>query len=105
MPRLAIIAIIEITPGRIDDYIALAVVHRGRCSKDEPGALAFEALRPRNDDNKVMLYELCADDAPLDGHWNGTSLKQIRQEAEAAGIALKISGVRCTSVELGALSR
>jgi len=99
MPKLAIIATIEISPGRIDDYLQLTVAHRERCLKDEPGTLAFEILRPRNDDSKVMLYELYEDDAAFDAHWNGTSMKRIRSEAEAAGITMKISGVRCTPAE------
>ena len=99
MPKLAIIATIEIEGGRIDDYIPLAMAHRTRSLKDEPGTLAFEILRPRNDASKVMLYELYADDAAFDAHWNGASIKRIREEAEAAGISMKISGVRCTPVE------
>jgi (4S)-4-hydroxy-5-phosphonooxypentane-2,3-dione isomerase len=99
MLKLAIIATIEITPGRIDDYILLALAHRARCLKDEPGTVAFEILPPRNDDNNVLLYELYADDAAFDAHRNGVSIKQIREEADAAGISLKISGVRCSPTE------
>ena len=58
MPKLAIIATIEVAPGRIDEYAALSMAHRARCLKDEPGTLVFEVLRPRNDDMKLMLYEL-----------------------------------------------
>ena len=99
MPKLAIIATIEVPPGRMEDYIALAMAHRTRCLENEPGTLAFEVLRPRKEEDKVMLYELYTDDAAFDAHWNGASIKQIREEAEAAGIAMKISGVRCTPVE------
>jgi len=99
MPKLAIIATIEIAPDRVDDYLKLAMAHRARCLKDEPGTLAFEILRPRNDDSKVMLYELYVDDAAFDRHRNGASIRRIREEAEAAGITMKISGVRCTPVE------
>jgi (4S)-4-hydroxy-5-phosphonooxypentane-2,3-dione isomerase len=99
MPKLAIIATIEITRGRIDDYVPLAIAHRARCLKDEPGTLAFEILRPRYGDSKVLLYELYADDAAFEAHWNGPSIKRVREEAEAAGITMKISGTRCTPVD------
>jgi len=92
-----IIATIEIAPGRMDDYIPLAIAHRTRSLRDEPGTLAFEILRPRDDDTKVMLYELYADDAAFDAHWNGASIKRIREEA--VGIMLRISGIRCTPAE------
>ena len=99
MPKLAIIATIEVADGRIDDYLPLAIAHRARCLKDEPGTLAFELLRPHDDNNKVMLYELYADEAAFDAHWNGASRKRTYQEAEAAGIKLKAAGIRCAPVE------
>jgi quinol monooxygenase YgiN len=94
MPKLAIIGTIEIAPGRIDDYMKLAMAHRERCLRDEPGTLAFEILRPRDDDTKVMLYEVYEDDAAFEAHWNGASIKQIRQKA--GDIIVKVSGVRCS---------
>ena len=97
MPKLAIIATIEIAPGRIGDYMNLAMAHRERCLRDEPGTLAFEVLRPRDDDSKVMLYELYASDAAFDAHWNEASIKRIREEA--GDIIVKVSGIRCTPAE------
>ena len=97
MPKLAIIATIEIAPGRMDEYLPLAVAHRARCLKDEPGTLQFELMRPRDDGSKVMLYEVYRDDAAFDAHRNGPSMKRIREEA--AGIIVKVSGIRCNPVE------
>ena len=97
MPKLAIIATIEIAPGHMEEYLPLAMAHRARCLRDEPGTLQFELMQPRNDDTKVMLYEVYRDDAAFEAHWNGPSMKQIREEA--AAIIVKISGIRCTPVE------
>ena len=97
MPKLAIMATIEIAPGSLQEYLPLAMAHRARCLKDEPGTLAFELMVSRDDDTKVMLYELYEDDAAFDAHWNGASMKRIREEA--AGIIVKVSGVKCTPVE------
>ena len=97
MPKLAIIATIEVAPGRMNEYLPLALAHRERCLRDEPGTLHFELMRPRDDDNKVMLYEVYRDEAAFDAHWNGASMKRIREEG--AGIIVKVSGLRCTPVE------
>ena len=97
MPKLAIIATIEIVPGRMDEYLPLLMAHRARCLKDEPGTLQFEVFRPRDDDAKIMLYELYRDDAAFDAHWNGPSMARVREEV--AGMGIKMSGTRCTPVD------
>ena len=56
MPKLAIVATIEVAPGRRDQLLPLLMAHRARCLKDEPGTLQFEVLAPREDDTKVLLY-------------------------------------------------
>jgi hypothetical protein len=53
MPKLAIVAEIEIQPGRMDEVLPLLIAHRAPCLRDEPGTLQFEVLRPRHDDTKV----------------------------------------------------
>src|SRR5215813_12048302 len=75
-PKVAIIVTIEVAPGRRDEYLRLQVEHRARCLKDEPGTLAYEVLRPQDDDNKVMVYELYADDDALYAHSVGPSIKR-----------------------------
>jgi (4S)-4-hydroxy-5-phosphonooxypentane-2,3-dione isomerase len=97
MPKLAIIGTIEITPGRMEQFLPLLLAHKTRCLKDEPGTLQFEVLLPRDDEAKVLLYEIYRDDAAFDAHWNGPSTKRIREEA--AGMIVKISGTRCSLVE------
>ena len=57
MPKLAIVATIEVAPARRDQLLPLLMAHRGRCLKDEPGTLQFEVLVPREDDTKVLLYK------------------------------------------------
>ena len=96
-PKLAIVATMEIAPGRMDEYLPLALAHRARCLRYEPGTLAFECLRVRDNPNGLMLYELYVDDAAFDAHSNGASVKRIRQEA--TGMVLSISGVMCTPVD------
>ena len=43
MPKLAIVATIEVAPERRDQLLLLLMAHRARCLKDEPGTLQFES--------------------------------------------------------------
>ena len=97
MPKLAIVATIEVAPGRRDQLLPLLMAHRARCLKDEPGTLQFEVLAPREDDTKVLLYEVYRDDAAFDVHLNGPSIARAREEA--TGMMLKLYGTRCSLVE------
>jgi quinol monooxygenase YgiN len=93
MPKFAIVGKIEITPGSVDKLMA----HRERCLKDEPGTLAFEILRPREDDTTLLVYEVYRDEAAFDVHWNGPSVARVRREA--GEMIAKITGTRCTLME------
>ena len=97
MPKLAIVATIEVAPERIDQLLLLLMAHRARCLKDEPGTLQFEVLAPREDDTKVHLYEVYRDDAAFDVHLNGPHIERVREEA--AGMILNLYGTRCLLVE------
>ena len=97
MAKLAIVGTIEVAPGRRDQLLPLLTAHRARCLKDEPGTLQFEVLAPREDDTKVLLYEVYQDDAAFNVHRNGPSIAQWREET--AGMIVKISGTRCTLVD------
>jgi (4S)-4-hydroxy-5-phosphonooxypentane-2,3-dione isomerase len=97
MPKLAIIATIDVAPGRRDQFLHLLMAHKARCLKDEPGTLQFEVMLPREDNTKVLLYEVYQDDAAFDIHFNEASIMRLREEA--AGMILKLQGTRCTPVE------
>ena len=97
MPKLAIIGTLEVAPGRKDEVLPLLMAHRARCLMDELGTLQFEVLVPREDDTKVLLYEVYRDDAAFDVHWNGTSVARLREEA--AGMIVKVYGTRCALAE------
>jgi (4S)-4-hydroxy-5-phosphonooxypentane-2,3-dione isomerase len=56
----------------------------------------MEVLAPRDDDTRVLVYEVYRDDAAFDVHRNGKSLAQWREET---GMILKFSVTRCTPVE------
>ena len=94
MPRFAIIATIEVAPGRMDEFLPLLMAHRARCLKDEAGTQHFEVLLPHDDNTKVMLYEVYRDEAAFDAHSNGPSIARISNEA--AGMMAKVHTTKCT---------
>ena len=100
MAKLALVGTIEVAPGRKDQLVAALMAHRARCLKDEPGTLQMEVLTPRDDDTRLLLYEVYRDDAAFDVHRNGPSFAQWREET--AGTIAKFSVTRCTPVEPGA---
>lgn len=100
MAKLALVGTIEVAPGQKDQLIAALIAHRARCLKDEPGTLQMEVLAPRDDDTKLLLYEVYRDDAAFDVHRNGPSYARWRKET--AGTITKFSVTRCTPVESGA---
>ena len=57
-------------------------------------------MAPRDDDTKMLVYEVYRDDAAFDVHRSGASLAQWREET--AGMIAKFSITRCTPVESGA---
>lgn len=97
MPKLAIIGTIEVTPGKKDQVASALMAHRARCLKDEPGTLQFDVMLPREDDSKVLVYEVFQDDAAFEAHQNAPSVAQWRKET--AGMIVNIIGTRCTPVE------
>ena len=80
MPKLALIGTIEVALGRKNQLVAALMAHRARCLKDEPGTVQMEVLAPRDDDTKVLVYEVYRDDAAFDVHRNGPSLARWREE-------------------------
>lgn len=96
MTKFAIIATVEVAPGRLQEYLPLALAHRARCMKDEPGTLQFEYLRVNGDDTKLMIYEAYENEAAFNEHFNASSRAQLAKES--AGMVLKVSGIKCTTL-------
>ena len=68
MPKLAMVATIEVTPGRREEFLRLLMAHKARCLKDEPGTLQFEVLVPHDENSKLLLYQVYQDDAAFETH-------------------------------------
>jgi quinol monooxygenase YgiN len=96
MPKFVNVVTIEVAPGRRDQVVTLLAAHKARL-KDEPGTLQFQVLLPKDDDSKVLSFEMYRDAAAFEAHLKGQSLAQLREET--AGMVIKLHGVRCTVVE------
>jgi quinol monooxygenase YgiN len=90
MPGFAVVATYEIAQEHIEPFLAPLKAHRERCLRDEPGTLRFDILRPAE---KLMLYEVYADEAAFQAHRNGASVARFQEEA--AAIPRKLSFVTC----------
>jgi len=97
MSNLAIIGAIEVVPGRRDQLLSLLKAHGARCLKDEPGTLRFEVLTPREDDTKVLIYEVYEDDDAFETHRRGRSIAQWREET--AGMVVSVQVTKCPLVD------
>jgi quinol monooxygenase YgiN len=97
MPKLALVATVNVAPGRRDEVLSLLKAHGARSLKDEPGTLHFEVLVPREDDTKLLIYEVYQDDAAFEAHRNAASVARFRKEAE--GMFTSIQGTRCTPAD------
>ena len=97
MPKFALVATVDVAPEHRDKILPMLMAHRARCLKNEPGTLAFEVLMPREDDSKLVIYELYKDDAAFDAHRNGSSMAEWRKEA--AGMLGGVQITPCTPVE------
>jgi (4S)-4-hydroxy-5-phosphonooxypentane-2,3-dione isomerase len=97
MSKLAIIGTIEVAPGKRDQVLPLLMAHGARCLRDEPGTLRFEVMISREDDSKLLVYEVYQDDAAFDMHRNGLSIAKFREETASMGIKLLLT--RATPAE------
>jgi (4S)-4-hydroxy-5-phosphonooxypentane-2,3-dione isomerase len=91
MSKLAIIATVEVTPGKRGQLLNALTSHKARCLRDESGTLQFEILQPHEDETHVLLYEVYEDDAAFEMHRNGTSIARFREETVGIVAALRVT--------------
>jgi quinol monooxygenase YgiN len=97
MTKLVIMGAVEVAPGKRDQVAPLLMAHRARCLKDEPGTLQFEVVLPRDDESRLLIYEVYQNDEAFEVHRNGASITQWRQES--AGLVVKVVATKCTPAE------
>ena len=83
MTQRVIMARLHAAPGRRGEVLAVLKAHAKRCLEGEPGTLQFDLLCSDSDSDVVLIYERYRDQAAMDAHSNGASIKQARREFEA----------------------
>ena len=96
MPKFANVVTIDVAPGQRDRVVTLLAAHKARL-KSEPGTLQFEVLLPKDDDTKILSFEMYRDATAFEAHLHGPSLAQLLKET--AGMVTKLHGVRCAVVD------
>jgi autoinducer 2-degrading protein len=97
MTKVALVGTIEVAQGRKDELVALLMAHRARCLEDEPGTIQIEVLVPREDNPRILVYEVYRDDAAFETHLRGPSIAQWR--AETSGMVVSFQVTKCALVE------
>jgi (4S)-4-hydroxy-5-phosphonooxypentane-2,3-dione isomerase len=82
MNKVALNVMLEFNPESKLELVRSLLAHRERCLKEEPGTLQFEVLVPFEEQSKIFLFELYADDAALSAHSAGSSLARHREEVK-----------------------
>nr|WP_244626693.1 antibiotic biosynthesis monooxygenase [Bradyrhizobium ivorense] len=59
--------------------------------------MQFEAVLPRDDLSRILIYEVYQDDAAFEDHRAAASIKQFREET--ADTVIKVIATRCTPIE------
>ncbi len=85
MSKVAIIAELTAKPGKFPEYYERMCRHAA-ASRQEPGCLRFDVVAPREGEERLMLYELYADQAALDFH-AGTERFKAHRAATADLVA------------------
>lgn len=80
MPAIALVVELEIAAGQKEAFIARALEHRDNVRRNEPGCLRFDVVTSDEDDSKVFLYEVYADEAALETHFNTAHMQEYRED-------------------------
>ena len=96
MSKLVIMGAVEVQPGTRDQVLPLLMAHRDRCLRNEPGTMQFEIVLPREDESRMLIYEVYQDDAAFEAHRNAPSRAQWLKDTDGMGV--KVLATFCTPV-------
>lgn len=80
MPAIALVVELETRAGQRDAFVARALEHRDNVFANEPGCLRFDVMTSDEEADKVFLYEVYADAAALETHFNTDHMKAYRED-------------------------
>lgn len=80
MSAIVLFVDLDITPGRLGDFLARAAQHRDNVLKNEPGCQRFDISTPDEGENAVRLYEVYDDEAAFKHHMDTSYMAEYRED-------------------------
>jgi quinol monooxygenase YgiN len=78
MSRVALVVEFDLKPEHRDAFEDIIRNHARRTKEAEEGCMAFEVLIPRDEDNRIYLYECYRDAAAFEVHTQSPILQETR---------------------------
>jgi quinol monooxygenase YgiN len=88
--RFVIIAEFEVKPGQLEQFLALASTDASQSVAREPGCHQFDVTLDREQPNRVVLYEVYADEAAFDAHLETPHLAAFRAGIESLIVSRQV---------------
>ena len=93
-PSPAVLVIhLDIVETRLEEFIQIVRAHGTNSQQIESGCLQFEVLVPQDLSAHVILFEVYADDAALESHWNSEHMAEYRKQID--GLIIHRTVYRC----------
>jgi (4S)-4-hydroxy-5-phosphonooxypentane-2,3-dione isomerase len=96
MTAFAIIVDFRLQPGSRPQFRRLIDANARTSVEREPGCRRFDVVEPRDQSDRVLLYEIYEDDASFEDHVRSTHYIQF--DAESAPLVIEKSVIRCDLV-------
>jgi (4S)-4-hydroxy-5-phosphonooxypentane-2,3-dione isomerase len=96
MTAFAIIVDFRLRPGTRPEFRRLIDANARLSAQTEPGCRRFDVVEPRDEADRVLLYEIYTDDAAFADHLRSAHFIQF--DAESAPLVMAKSVMRCDLV-------
>jgi quinol monooxygenase YgiN len=97
MTKIACVTTLKALPGKGDELLRHCQIYAPRFVANEPGTLRIELLKPLNEPDTVVAWDVYESAAAIEAHRNGDLLREFLDKGKS--ILVTMSGVRHTLVE------
>jgi len=80
--KISLVVDYTVKPGKRDAFVKRVREHGETCLNKEPGCLHFDVLVPREDPNRLCLYEVYTNQAALDIHVATPYMAEYRSDIQ-----------------------
>lgn len=91
MGQISLVVDYQIKPGQRDNFVKRVRQHGRTCLDREPGCLRFDVLVPREDGDRVLLYETYSDQAAFDAHAATAYMAEYRRDIQDIMLERKLA--------------